>query len=113
MKTKGIVLNDYNIVDFKGNGYFKEQCLSSIIGRSYHGNCVIVLTEEFRDGEIDKHGLADRVEDVYYYQDYCIDNPSNNIDNMDFTGKWCANLREYEAIFTYSSDAELFEAKCI
>lgn len=105
-RTKGIVLSYEEAVNFNGKGCFKDDDIFGIINRSHYGNCIIVLKVELKEVKLYEHDLISRLEDVYFYHSYIIDDTINDIM---FGGKWCADLILGEAIFVSSHDARLFE----
>jgi len=106
MKTKGIVLSYNEAEDLNDNGYLIDYQLLDDNGRDPYGNCIIALVSDFKEGEIEKLNLVDRVKDVYYTDDFQYEDS-----NMNFTGYWWAKGYTSQAIFTELADYELFLSK--
>lgn len=101
MKTKGIIFTYDEIEELNENGYLTDYQLLDDNGGDPYGNCVIVLVNQFLDGEIEELGLTDRIEDVYYTNEF-----DDCFADLDFDGKWYAKGCTGEAIFDDYSDFE-------
>ena len=102
MTTKGIVFTYDEIEELNEKGYLNDYQLLDDNGGDPYGNCVIVLAEQFEDGEIEELDLSDRVEEVYYTREF-----EDEHADLEFSGKWWAKGCTGEAIFADYSDFEM------
>lgn len=102
MKTNGIIFTYDEIEELNEKGYLNDYQLLDDNGGDPYGNCVIVLVEQFGDGEIEELELSDRVEEVYYTREF-----KDEHADLEFSGEWWAKGCTGEAIFADYSDFEM------
>jgi hypothetical protein len=99
METKGIIFTYSEIEELNELGYLTDYQLMDDNGGDPYGNCVIVDVDQFLPGEIKELGLENRVEEIYYTNEF-----DDRFADCEFIGKWYAKGCTGEAIFEYYND---------